>query len=525
MSSFYRKSTIEEENNDLIEYSNIFWNTVLSNDFQEVEDMISEDCRLQDALENSTKGFNGCKIVLEKLVEIQSKTSRLGLDMKVAYCKLMRNKTQTRYILKPRVAFKTVVIGIALDWECGIIVSIVMMRDTKEHFFMNDNTIAPITIKKSQNDAIDNFPVFNSDITELTEDLKNKAFDTEIPPDNNVVTANDKKWYPGKFIKKVKTKNNKIEHDQVIEEEIEGEMKYSLSHRNEMLAKLLPPFLFPKPPLINPTIIVTVIGCTNLKSRLNRIVTRPINSYVKVYIGKQKRCTNIVDNNPNPTYIKENFLFELNPNNEDQYVVFKVQDKHVLIDEDLLAEIKLPLVSLKSHNTSDEQQEIILPLSLKEKRFGKGINLLRKSSNNELSTLIVKLTKVDIMQWWMMEELRMRDELSEKLRIEEEIKNKNDLKNQEIDPSVIVSGEINTDWVENNNCNSCNILFSLTIRKHHCRVCGGIFWYIFIHYNKYVYILCFHNINYLFNLYIVIHVPIKKFSLKIYLKDHVKNVF
>lgn len=499
MSNFYRKSIIEDENYDLIEYSNIFWSTVLSNDFHEVEDMLSEDCRLQDAFENSKKGCNGCKIVLEKLVEIKTKTSKIGLDMRVSYCKLMRNKTQTRLILKPRFAFKTVVVGIALDWECGVIVNIVIMRDTNEEFFMNDNTIEPISIKKNQIDLTNTFPIFSSDLIQLKEDIKNKEIspdavvesnDKEISPDTSVVESNDKeKWFPGKFIKKVKAKriNKQEENKQEVQEEV---MEYSLSHSNEMLSKLLPPFLVPKPPFFNPTIIVTIIGCTNLKSRLNRIVTRPINSYVNVSIGDQNRNTNVVDNNSNPIYVKEKFIFELNPNNEDQYIVFKVKDKHVIIDEDLLAEIKLPIVSLKSRlNTSDEQQQIILPLTLKEKRFGKGF---RKSNNlsNDLSTLILIVTKVDIMQWWMLEELRMRDELAEKIRIEE-IKKKNDLlikekeKSQEIitkdknikkRQSIVVSGEINMNWVENNNCNSCNILFSLTNRKHHCRVCGGIFW-------------------------------------------------
>lgn len=166
------------------------------------------------------------------------------------------------------------------------------------------------------------------------------------------------------------------------------------------------PYLIPKPPTLPASIKINIVGCTNLKSRLVRLVPRPINCYVCVSVAGITRQTPIIrDANPIFKDLPEaSFLFEL-PNSaefrEEGIIEIVIKDKHVL-DEDILSEVQIPLVSLKTAANISDLTQLTIPLTLHERkpRFGKGFKTSQISKIDEkLSVIILTISKVDILQW------------------------------------------------------------------------------------------------------------------------------
>ena len=126
------------------ELSRTFWKFLLEDAYSEVEDLISPSCRIQDKLGPNGRGVNGIEHCMDKLKELQKKATSYSLDMSIKHFMLCRNTSQSRFLVKAKVAFKSIIIGIALEWKSGILIAIVINKDAKETEFLVDDTTAPI---------------------------------------------------------------------------------------------------------------------------------------------------------------------------------------------------------------------------------------------------------------------------------------------------------------------------------------------------------------------------------------------
>lgn len=224
--------------------------------------------------------------------------------------------------------------------------------------------------------------------------------------------------------------------------------------------------------MVPPTVTITVLKCTHLKSRLKRVITRPINCYAEVNVHECTRSTPVVSNSANPVFDARNgnnkFIFEI-PNKPEfnarnGMIVITLKDKHALLSEDVLAVVYIPLISVKcSENAlADSATNLCIPLDLFEqqklgKKFisprtggndeaaiarskGRSISTDAKDKTNsnasvditeETPCLFITVAKVDMQQWWMLAELKEREEEAgrekarskDRRRLEREIEN------------------------------------------------------------------------------------------------------
>lgn len=435
------------DSDDILEATRVFWNDLVTGDFQNIEDLVAPDCRIQDQFGDQGRGINGSEKCILKLKELQTKITKARIDTTIKCIKQMRNNTQIRFFISGKVAFMNISIGMALEWLCGIIVGFVIIKNAEEVTFFKDDTIlsvkappivVPIAQSPSpplQNTAIESPPLDTS--RNDTTDVKSTSFETK---------GDDGKWYLGKFVGRkkssdqgsgndsdiaVRLRQTSMQSDNGLQGQAPEQRNYLDSNPILSFGRVLePPFLVPRPPPIPPTVSVTVVGCQYLKSRLNRLIPRPINSYVRVSVNNRTQQTEIASHTANPVYNSSNgknkFIFELSNMSEQQLsmctIDIQVMDQH-LLDEDLLAEVRVPLVYIKCQTAGSQSlgNLLTLPLNILERRLGKGF---RQSNHvvtdNEVPSLQLYVSKVDIMQWWVLEELRLRDEAMElQLRMQE----------------------------------------------------------------------------------------------------------
>lgn len=530
---------------DLLDATRHFWSLVMESKFDELADLLAPDCRIQDHFSNTGRGANGVESVIAKFKEVNEKIIGAKIDQEMKYLQLMRNQTQVRFMIIGTYGFMNIVLGFALEWQHGIVVAVVVMRRTSTEIFLKDETLKPIPVEH-----VSPMPPAQAAATCVTPE---KSTDGSGCSGDELGSAEstDGKWFPGKNIKRRLSQHSAATkpppvpvldssaapfRNQTIPAATVGDLGGMLNH------DLQPPFLIPKPPDVPATLTITLLKCTNLKSRLPRLIPRPINCYAEVNLHDVTRSTPVVSNSANPVFDSTNghnkFMFEIPNlpafNSRNGMIVITLKDKHALVSEDVLAVVYIPLISLKcsDSNAYGNSTNLCIPLDLFEKqKFGKKfIHPIESSGANDLAAiarsrsrttsndknastssssnvsvtedtpcLFISVNKVDMYQWWVLAELKEREE--EKVREKVRLKESRRLARLEREfggmqiPDVFrkkepahVPSDVKTihpdhlcskkDWVNDNSvdiCPGCGAEFGVMIRKHHCRICGQVF--------------------------------------------------
>lgn len=301
-------------------------------------------------------------------------SSRLDTTQ-LQHLRLMPNCKQTRFMICGRPGYISSNMGFAIDWQCEMIIGFVIIKNTSASMFLNASSEKGPQQDQSEEDS------WFTRYLRSSVDTPERSASTTV--DSLTVALNRRS------------------------------ARSSLSFLEESLH---PPYLHPKPPAVPPTVTVTVLECTNLKSRLVRVISRPVSAYVTVELGGVKRRTETVKYNNYPCYDSTNsFLFEITDSDREEGVLhFTVIDEH-LVNDDILAETDVPLASLRAAVDNYTPYEIKLPLVLGEIHFG-----LALSSNNALDDeppmMRVRISKVDVLQWWAEKEVALRKEADRNLR-------------------------------------------------------------------------------------------------------------
>jgi hypothetical protein len=367
----------EIEDTKLLEFTRMFWSDFCSDDFSSVEALLSPDCCIRLSFSENDLGICGKEECLNYLKEIHMKLkmpiSRLDTSQ-LQHLRLMPSCKQTRFMISGKPGHISSNMGFAIDWQCEMIIDFVIMKNTSASMFLSTNSE-----KGPQQDQ-------SEDDNWLTRYMRASSDAPERSASNT---------------------------DSLTTSQRRPSVRSSTSY---LVESLQPPFLHPKPPAVPPTVTVTILECTNLKSRLVRVISRPVSAFVTVELGGVKRRTETAKYNNYPCYDSTNsFLFEISDSDREEGVLhFTVMDEH-LINDDILAETDVPLASLRASVDNHTPYEIKLPLVLGETHFG-----LALSSNNALDDeppmMRVRISKVDVLQWWAEKEVALRKEQDRNLR-------------------------------------------------------------------------------------------------------------
>lgn len=468
----------------LIHLTNQFWRCIVLGNMTELEELLDCNCSVLDSFDDAIGTSSGIFVTLEKLKELSQKIRSKGNPWETAIhtLKVMRNECQTRIFIQSK-SLLVSSLGIAINWDKEKVTGLILVKNAHETEFFIDDTIRPPERgmeRLSLSDSSANAP----------SSLPSAASSTEVPEE-----------------------------------------------------ALQPPFLCPKPPLIPATVTVTVLSCSNLKSRLRRVIERAVDAYVIVIVNSQERRTEVVTDT-NPWFNASNsFLFELpnafkNSGPEHAVITFRVMDKLTFGDDMELSTAVLPLASLPPQVNNDTPSDITLPLQLKSKVGVFGGEYSQNVVDDEVPQLKVRVSKVDVHDWWVREELRLREERrereskakahckkhreaprgdhdpssdsagshhnpgavrkgswtsrlglggsrnsserekSETAGAEHRVSANGAISEEDIDLRPVMTLASKDEWVEDKHvvlCMGCLDNFTMRKRKHHCRSCGEVF--------------------------------------------------
>ena len=410
---------------DPIDLAKKFWNALWENDKVKgmgiINGMISPDCYLKDGFGTSARGVHDTEAISAKLSELSGKITggAATFERSVSF-QLMRNRSQVRFLTSAKLGWITAHIGFALEFESGFIVKLVIMKNPGKGVFENDDTKeAPLAVVHEVEES-------NNDKKEEVEQhkKKNEIVEANIKTDSErcSTSSSAEEIDMGNFLKGQKPHQNVDEREQAADLPLVP-----------LADTLHPPFLTSKPPHIPPTVVVTVIGCMHLKSPLKRVIKRDVDAYVAVQIKDEPviQSTPVANTGPNPMFTVGNkFVFEAP--SFGGHIMFTVYDKRSVGDDLVIAEVHVPLASLPTTSPNNSSPTALsLPLQMVEKQVSMFSKQKRRPSvssggkseftdvDGELGTLDVQVSKIDIMKWWALEELKARDEARDRKEAEE----------------------------------------------------------------------------------------------------------
>jgi hypothetical protein len=116
------------------------------------------------------------------------------------------------------------------------------------------------------------------------------------------------------------------------------------------------------------------------------------------------------------------------------------------------------LASLKCQVDDEDIPELVYPLIHNEKKLGKGLG--GGSIRSDSCTLRVKIAKIDLEEWWVLEELRLRDKATEERIAREKEAAKEEarrLKVEEAERALLEQGvsESSSQWENDEHARNC----------------------------------------------------------------------
>jgi len=493
---------------DPLELSQKFWKAMcVKGGMTTVNAMISPDCYMKDGFGSGARGVHDIEAISAKLTEINGKIygGAATFEMDIPF-RVMRNKIQVRFITTAKVGWITITIGFALEFECGFIIKIILMKNPGKGIFETDDTkeaVVPVqevvsntaleeTCETSESDSVKNDTKDECDdsasrLTKKEEDVNEENIEKESMEGKlkkgNELEEIDQSFYFGKFLGRARPRQEGADKDS------EGEDEADAPHV-PLANTLHPPFLTSKPPEIPPTVVVTVVGCANLKSPLKRIVERDVNAFVSVHLKDKPivQSTPVAQPGSSPVFSRSNkFVFEAP--SVGGTVVFTVYDKKSISDNLVIAEVHVPLASIATTSPSNSSPTVLsLPLHIQKQmsRFTKpkhrpsvsGVKMEDVSPEVEPAVLDVLISKIDIMKWWALEELKARDEARDKKEAEEEAARREELQRQAskeeaiaVKRTAVLAGKGREHDSEVTCCSRCKEEFTLFRRMYHCHFC------------------------------------------------------
>jgi hypothetical protein len=438
----------------LIRATEEFFREVVDRDFVALESALAHDSRLQEGTAVGGRSVTGIDKVLEKLEDISGRVNRAGFK-KAENVVLMRNGAQTRFILKTKIGFMSLSVGWRIEWSCGLITRIVVEKDPKsEELFMLDDTEVPVAVTSPQSsspagtataqDVGLGTDIIDSDSNSLSDAGRPICDKTDKATSDTMRASHENA--PGSEVLGASHDSTGAKERRASSESVQGLVEYNLPILSgdldkssspaprcgfEDIAKMMnvdlhSPYLVPQPPALAPMLKIAVLNCQHLSSRRVRILERPVNAYVVVTVGKSSHKTPICYRTSNPDFSslegETSFIFET-PNTiefrQNGFIGIEVRDVYPIGDAyDLLAHLRVPMIALKSVVDSTSSEIVRLKLNQLGK-FHKFRGIRKDSPASEEATIELSMSKIDIMQWWVVEETRAREEAAEVSRRED----------------------------------------------------------------------------------------------------------
>jgi hypothetical protein len=398
---------------DLIELTTLFWWDVIKStpDHRGFSGFLSPYCRLQDEFGDNSRGVNGKLDCEMKLIEFKNHLFSARLDPKIRHIQLMNSPSQSsnqiRFFISDYLQMSSTEtllasIGIAIEWQNGFILGIVISRNIPQESF------------------------FHPKIVELASTIPPSLSETLSFPEEEYETIPSDGFFLGR--------------------------------------SLNPPFLVPKPLMIPPTLSLVVISCHNLQSRLIRLFPRPIHCRITVRVGNMTQITPIIKNSSNPIFCSSPFtavpfLFQIPPRSFLSGFVEMIIEDLFPFPANILAKVQIPYSILPFQEDTLASNDLFIRLSLLQPyllttasspsspsssssspsldasspspsspssspsvtqetisrmcSIGDSPKIQKEIFTDLVPYLKIRASRVDVFQWWVMQELQARDRIRE----------------------------------------------------------------------------------------------------------------
>jgi hypothetical protein len=394
---------------DLIELTHLFWWDVMNN--SDFTNFLSPYCRIQDDFGNHSRGIHGKNSCREKLNELKNRIRSIGLDSTIKQIKLMKDLHQIRFLITGRIQMTSsesilASIGIAIEWQNSYITGVVISRNVDQNSFLDEN-----------------YGLEQNPIRESCTSLFSIPLSEEYEP-----IPCDAPLFLGRTLN--------------------------------------PPFLVPRPPLIPPTLSVHIVSCHNLQSRLIRFISRPINCRVSVRVGNIIQKTSTIKNSSNPIFCSspitaDPFVFQIPTLSFLSGSLELIVEDLFPVPSNVLAKVRIPYSIIPFQQDLVTSNDMFIRLSLHQPYLlsptscsssssphpsassfppssapphvpspgsnstsphdlisqmcflGDSPQIQKEILTDLIPYLKIRISKVDVFQWWVMEELQARDQVRE----------------------------------------------------------------------------------------------------------------
>jgi hypothetical protein len=132
---------------DLVVATTAFWRDFIAGDFHKVQDSMSSNCQIRHQFHEDPVVI-GILLASDHLKELSSKLRQpsLKLDLeRLNHLRLMACGKQTRFMIFGKSGYANSNYGISLDWSCGLVIEIVIVRNTSASVFLVSHASVPET--------------------------------------------------------------------------------------------------------------------------------------------------------------------------------------------------------------------------------------------------------------------------------------------------------------------------------------------------------------------------------------------